>query len=995
MKPKTMVELPMGIDPEEIDDADVLVDVDESADSPGYTEEPDGSVLIDTDKPKEPRNPEFEENLADVLEESVLGPLGIEYDELVENDIKTRERRDKQYAEGIKRTGMGDKAPGGADFDGASRAAHPMLTKGCIDFASRAIKELMPPTGPCKTQIIGEQTEDKLDRAERKRQYMNWQSTTQIEENRSELEKLLSQVPLAGAQYKRWWWDFELRRPRTEAVFIDNVFTPYGHSDFYTSPRVTHRQRILRTEYDSRIRTGLYRDLNLPENSLFGMEQESEAQTATDKVEGVDPDAVAMNEDGLRTVYQIEVQLTPDWDELVDEGRSAPYVMHLDKESKRVLGLYRNWRENDDRYRKKHWMTEWPFIPWRDGPAVGLAHIIGTLAGAATGAVRALLDSALIQNFPGGLMMEGGKTPGQSIQVDATQFVKVTPPAGVTDPDIRKLAMAFPFNGPSAVLFNLLEWLTQQGEAVVATASEKIADAKGDMPVGTALALIEHGSANFSAIHSRLHAAMKRDLEIQHRLNSEYMSDRETVEDLGELVVSRTDFGGPMDIIPVSDPNIFSETQRFAQLQAVMQLKADPQFAQFFKPDQLLARALKLLQVSDPDSIATLPGDAKKLGGVEENYAAASADDARPLKAYTDQDHVAHLKIHIQFATSPMFGANPLMAGGVMTKMLQHCKEHILMLYEQHTKASIDTMKVVAKAQGMKVSPDEIQLMGAAFAEQVMAQILGPMIMPGLQKMQEIVDQISKASAPKASPEVQLVEETKMKLKDMELKAKASENEKDRQANAGAADIAARAELAALRSQEDLARLTTNVELIRDQQNNGAKQLMAEFQANANLQQSIITEVLNAALAQVQAKAEAQAADTARTVDELGQRVASLPAPPSKNDLADELLAPLLGAVQSQMAEALGGMSNSELMNSVQALALQYQNLEQILQSERETNSRAIVSLAQGMKALSQQVNQPTEAEIYIGPDGRKRARRVPAPQPMQPQLTPPQGPQQ
>lgn len=966
--------LPTSLPPEpDEEEQDVLVDTEQPDDE--LAENEDGSVDIPLDELSQPVSSDsFEENLAEILDPSFIDQLGRDYHELIEQDIKAREKRDQQYAEGIKRTGMGKEAPGGADFSGASRAVHPMLTKGCVDFASRAIKELFPSTGPCKTQIVGGQTEDKLDRAERKKQYMNWQATTQIQENRSELEKLLSQVPLGGAQYKRWWYDTELKRPRTEAVFIDNVFTPYGHSDFYTAPRVTHRQRILRQEYDRRIRTGLYLDLKLVEDSYLGASDESESQTATDKVEGVDPDAMHYNEDGLRIIFQTDIQTTlDDNDPLLEKGASAPYVLHIDASSKKVLGLYRNWKENDERFRKKHWMTEWPFIPWRDGPAVGLAHIIGSMAGAATGALRAIIDAAQIANFPGGLMIDGGKTSGESIQVNATELAKIKPPAGSSDPDIRKLVMPFPFSGPSVVLFQTLEWLTQQAEQVVATASEKIADAKGDMPVGTALALIEHGSANFSAIHSRLHAAMKHDLEIQHRLNAEYMDDEETVEDLGEFVAYRKDFQGPMDIIPVSDPNIFSETQRFAQLQAVMQLKADPQFAQFFKPDQLLARALKLLQVPDVEGIANLPKDAKKLGALEENYAASSAEDARPLKAYEGQDHVAHMKMHIQYATSPMLGANPLIASGLMPKMLQHCKEHLLMLYKQHTKAAIEAMTVVSQMRDLRLEPDQLQLYGASFAEQQIAELLSEMVMPGFGKMQEIVQQISQASAPKPSPEIALVEQTKKELKNMELQAQATEKQKDRDQQTMAAQIGAASEAAQQKSQEALAELTSNVQLVLKQMDMGSKQLLTEFTKSRDAQTMVLQQVLSAALAAPKAGPNPDGTPAAE---------------PAINDLARRLLMPQLVGVQTAMGESLQGLEANELLNTIQTLAQQQKNLSEILQQERDGNYAAIQQLAAGLVQLQQQVANPPEAEIYIDPvTGRKRARRV--------QPTPPQGAQQ
>jgi hypothetical protein len=950
-------------------------------------ENPDGSATVVEKGPEEKEIGDFDQNLAEVFDSAYLAQLGTKLKDLVDKDVEDRKKRDEQYSEGIRRTGLGNDAPGGAEFEGSSKAVHPMLAKGSVDFASRAIKELFPAGGPCKTQIIGEQTEEKLDRAERKKKYMNWQCTTQIQENRAELERLLSQVPLGGAQYKRWWWDPELKRPRTEAVFIDNVFIPYGQADFYTSPRVAFRQLISKDEFEKRVRTGLYREdtgLEKSGGGLLGSSDLSKAQTASDKVEGVDDsNALVYNEDGLRLVWQIEINHDELEDPLAD--RPAPYIIHLDDSSSTILGYFRNWKEDDDRMRKIDWMTEWQFIPWRGGPAIGLAHLIGSLAAASTGALRAILDTAHIQNFPGAVKLAGARGAGESKQVSPTEISEIDAPTGVDD--IRKVIMPFPFNGPSVVLFQVMEWLTQQAETVVATASEKIADASNNMPVGTALALIEHGSTNFSAVHARLHAALKRDLEIQHRLNADNMDDEETVEELGELVVRREDFMGPMDIIPVSDPNIFSEAQRYAQLQAIIQLKGDPSFTQYFKPDQLLARALKLLNVPDIEGIANLPKETKRLSPLEENYALAMQE--RPLKVYPDQDDLSHLKSHIQFATSPMFGANPLIASSVMPGMLQHCKEHLMALYRKHTKAATEQFLAEARARGIPIEDEEAQLYGAAFADKLLAETLGPMVMPGLEAMQKIVDEISKASAPQPDPTVamqvnaqkeieanKLALQKEIKMSEFNLKGMIEQS------------ITSREE-ADRRSTEGLAQLATSVQLIRDQQTNGSKQMLAEFQAVHQTQLTVLTKVLDAALGQMQ---QAQAA----TVDEAkknGNKTNVIL--PNGLDLATDLLQPLLGSLQQTLAESISGMQSgsSPMTQMIIGLAQQQRNFEQILQEQAASTQQAFGVIAQGLAQISQQASQPFESEIYVDANGNKRGRRVPAaPPPQLPNQQPPQG---
>lgn len=899
----------------------------------------DGSFEIDLEdeQPLTRESSSFDENLAEVLDPSFIGKLTRRYLDLVEQDIDNRKQRDKQYADGLDRAGLSDTTKGGADFDGATRVVHPMLAKACIEFQSRAIKELMPAAGPAKTKIIGNQTEDKVEKADRKRSYMNWQTTTQIEEYRAVLERLLSQVPMAGAQYKRWWWDPELRRPRTEVVYLDDVFLPYGQTDFYTSPRVTYRQKVMFDEFERRIRTELYRDLGLIDPSF--LTDETKTQSVIDKQVGAEPNSTnTVDGDTMRVIYQIEALDVIEGDPYSD-GRAAPYILHIDKDSEELLGLYRNWSETDERMRKKHWMSEWEFIPWRGGPALGFAAIIGGMSISATGALRALLDSAQINNFPGGLRMKGAQASGQNVQPAAGQLAEISAPAGALDPDIRKLVMPFPFNGPSDVLFKLLEWLTQQAEGVVAVASERISEASGDMAMGTALALIEHGSANFRAVHARLHAAMAKDLEILHRLNAENMTDEETVADLGDLVVYRSDFEGPMDVQPVSDPNIFSEAQRYAQIQAIMQLKADPQFAPLFKPDQLLARALRILGVDDIDAIANLPHEPKRLGAVDENYALAMQE--APLKAYRDQDHTAHLRAHVLFSTSQVSGGNPLVAAGALQGMLQHCKEHMMMLWREHIKAAQEAIMLGFRQMGYPSVPDEeLQVQASALADQQLAKDLSQIVLPGLQQMQAMLGKIAENAAPKADPNVTLQEATKKEIAQLQNNTKASLDQLSTQMDA----MLTKADND---STERLAKLATAIDLVKQQMQDSANQTLEQLRAeNAeNLA------VLNALLASVgnnqKASLDQQNAEQQQSADMEGN-----------------IQTYLQGVVQKALQE----MSKPDDTQRVDALQ---QSILQIIEAERATNAQAFAELARGMA----QLRKPRIAETFTGPDGRKRAR--------------------
>lgn len=896
-------------------------------------EQPDGSFIVRAPAPKTGSG--FNENLAENLPDG--NSWAREIHELVKIDVESRKERDKQYAEGIQRTGIGQDAPNGADFEGASRTTHPMLTKGCVDFASRAIKELYPAAGPCRTEIIGEQTEEKIGRAERKRRFMNWQLTTQITENRTELERLLSQVPLGGCQYKRWWWDPELGRPRTEAVYVDDVYTPYGWSDFYSSPRTAIRQRILRQEFERRKRVGMY--VERATDTGADMSERTESSEAADKSVGVSDDALVYDKEGLRTVWEVMVLLDLEGDDDMAPDRAVPYIMHFDDDS-RLLGLFRNWREDDKRYAPQAYISEWPFIPWRGGPAIGLAHLIGSLAAAATGSLRALLDAALIQNSQSAVKLKGGRTSGEQVAVSQTQITEMSAPANVDD--IRKLIMPLPFPGPSNVLFTLLEWLTGQSEIFIATASEKIADAK-DMPVGTALALIEHGSVNFSAIHSRLHNALKKDLEILHRLNAENLTEEQIEDALGDIKVTPEDFQGPVDVVPVSDPNIFSEAQRYAQIQAVLQLKADPQFAQFFKADKLLIRVLKLLQIQGIDEISSAQGEPERLPATQENYELAAKGVT--LKVYDDQDDLAHLQAHVQFGMSPILGSNPLVGSTSMAPLVDHCRMHLLALYRKHCEAAYQAFKTLMSMQlGDQMSDDEIRAKTTAFVDYALAQVLGPMIMPGLQAMQ--AKAMEYAPKPPVNPDVAAklaVEQARLDF-DKTKAVEANQLEKLQMM------VDDRLEALDRAANRNLAELAASIQIYRDQQKQGADFLLAQFHAQQEKQTALLNAVLAAASAP---KSNSVVVDSA----------------------ALQNGSPLIGG----LADALGGALNNigqtlaqSMTNTIAGLSEQQAQFASNNQQETALNRAVLADLQQSLQALTRAQLAPREGKIIRDASGTR-----------------------
>lgn len=635
-------------------------------------ENDDGSVTFQIEGDKtESGESDFLENLAvSVIDDGDLRKTATMLLDLIDKDKESRKKRDEKYKEGLRRTGLGDDAPGGAGFDGASSVVHPILAESCIDFESRAIKELFPAGGPVKTNVIGKKTEEKLARADRKAAYLNYQLTSQMTEYRPTMEQLLTQVPMGGSQYQKFWFDTRLKRPRTCFVSIDDVLLPYSTTDFYGAPRLTHVQRITAAELESRVENGLYRDVIDSLTTPANVDETASAE-ANNKIEGKEQDAY--NDDGVRIVYEIVADLEFEDDDLT-EGKRRSYIITIDEFTEKVLAVYRNWKEDDERMEKLNWMVEWQFIPWRGAYAIGLPHLIGGLSGAATGALRALLDSAHINNSATLVKLKGGKTNGQNISVEPTEIAEIEGPAG--SDDIRKVLMPMPYNAPSTVLFSLLGWLTEAGKGVIATAEEAMNNVGDRTPVGTTMAMVEQGSHTYSAIHARLHYSQAKALEILCRINGQFLDDEVVVEELDELIVSRTDFANSRDIKPVSDPNIFSETQRYAQLQGVGQVVAMfPE--QPFDKNVIARRMLKRMRVEDVDEILPPTKKPQNLNPVAENVAAMMGT---PLMAMPNQDHMAHIIAHMEFAASPVFGGKSL-GQKLLPGMLEHLKQHIGFYY--------------------------------------------------------------------------------------------------------------------------------------------------------------------------------------------------------------------------------------------------------------------------------------------------------------------------
>ena len=791
-------------------------------------EQDDGSAIVrlDEDLLGPDESPDFYENLAETVDSYDLSKIAIKYIELVEKDKSAREGRDKQYEEGLRRTGLGQDAPGGASFMGASKVVHPIMAEGCVDFAARAIKELFPPDGPVRSKIMGEVTEEKTMVAERKRDYMNYQLTEKIEEYRDEEEQLLTQLPLGGSQYMKIWYDEGKKRPCAEFLPIDNVYLPFAAANFYTASRVTEVNDITQEDFEARVSSGLYIDLDIYRASQEP--EESKPEKANNKIEGRKSEAD--NIDGIRRVFHIYTFMELE-DDQKSKGERAPYILMIDELSSEVVGLYRNWEDGDALMSKLDWIVEFKFIPWRGAYAVGLPHLIGGLSAALTGALRALLDSAHINNSPTMLKLKGGKISGQSIVVEPTQVTEIEGAPGVDD--VRKIAMPMPFNQPSPVLFQLLGWLTGAAKGVVTTAEEKIADVTSNAPVGTTQALIEQGAAVFSAIHARLHTSQARVLKIIGRLNRWYLDDNPD-EMSQELGVSSKDFEKNSDVVPVSDPHIFAESQRYAQVQALAaRAQANPDLYNRLAVEK---RILKQIKLPDINEVLPDPQDVKEMNPALENVAMTLG---KPVGAFPSQEHLAHLQVHLDYAKDPMYGASPIMAPVFIPAMLEHLKQHLTLWYLN----AMDAYASDALSEPfdiLKVQPiiQEAQKLLAASSQNVhmdsQQQFSG--VLPVMQQMIQTIQQL-KAQQQPTDPSVQALVQTQM----AETQRKAANDQARLQLDGAKlqADTQAKQEKNVADQQIKAAELTHDINLLTLEQQHEAqrRQLQAQQQQEMAIQQ--------------------------------------------------------------------------------------------------------------------------------------------------------------
>ena len=621
---------------------------------------------------------EFDENLAEEIDAKELNRIASELIKSYEADKEARsdwEHRYKQGLETVDTHGGQEEEENQRATRGLSNVVHPMIAEAATQFNAKAIAELYPSGGPVKTIIVGDPSEEVEEQARRVKDFMNYQITQEMPEYFPDLDQMLFQLPLVGHTFKKVWWDANLERQCSQFVKAEDFVVSPESKDLYTSNRYTHIIRMPKNDFNKYVKAGFY----LP--SKYTGDDLDPSGDIGSEIEGVDP--YGDSSDEMMTLLEVHSYQTFDG---IDGGNedeenlvSLPYVVTIDYDAESIVSVRRNWNEEDKQQKRRDWFVSYKFLPGTGFYGFGLFHMIGGLGKAATGSLRALLDSAAFANMQGGFKLKGRVTGGE-LQINPGEFADLD----ATVDDVNKAIMPLPFKEPSNTLFNLMTAITDAGRRFASTADLNVGDVNPNAPVGSTVALIEQGSKSFSAIHKRLHYSQGQEFKLLSKLNAEYLPESFQFSMGGtSQTVFAKDFDDRIDVVPVSDPNIFSTAQRIAQAQAVLTMsQQSPQLHDVYEAHKRMYEAIRINNI---DEILKKPDEASRIDPVSENM---SLMYGKSIRAFPEQDHESHIAVHLQFAQDPSLAGNPG-AAGMQPMLIAHIAEHIALLYRQKMEAGI------------------------------------------------------------------------------------------------------------------------------------------------------------------------------------------------------------------------------------------------------------------------------------------------------------------
>ena len=688
------------------------LDIELDVPDPILTEEEDGTLLVDLDPILEiEEEVPFDANLADYCDEKCLQHISSELIGLVKSDKDSRKDWEETYIKGLDLLGMKieDRT---TPWAGACGVQHPVLSEAVVRFQAQTITEIFPNAGPVKTKILGKMTSEKEKQSQRIQEYMNFLVTEQMPEYRSETEKMLFNLALAGSAFRKVYWDPSMGRPCSMFIPAEDLLVSYGAPSLEMAERVTHVMKRTSNELRKLQVSGFYSDIDLTDS----YSPRSEIQEKYDDLTG---DSPSFSSDNRHTLYEVHVE----WDltgfEDMQDGEltgiALPYVITLDVGSGEVLAIRRNWKEGDELKIRRNHFVHYEYLPGMGFYGFGLIHLIGGIAKSSTSLLRQLVDAGTLANLPGGLKARGLRIKGDDSPIMPGEFRDVDVPGGAIKDNITFL----PYKEPSNVLSQLLQNIVEEGRRFASITDMKISDMNQQAPVGTTLAIIERSMKVMNAIQARVHYAMKREFKILENIIRDYMPDDYEWETAGEENLKLEDFDDRIDVIPVSDPNSSTMAQRIMQYQAALQLASTA--PQIYNLSELHRQMLDVLGIPDADDIVPTEDDIKALDPVSENMNILKTD---PVQAYIWQDHQAHIQVHIDAAQDPkildMVKKSPK-SKQIEAALAAHVLEHLAF----HYRAEIEKELGVTLPPPDESLPKDIEVRIAGLAAEAGQRLLG------------------------------------------------------------------------------------------------------------------------------------------------------------------------------------------------------------------------------------------------------------------------------
>ena len=711
------------------------------------TQDEDGGVTFDFDPLRnKDREDDFFDNLAEFMDDSELADVANDLMDQYSANRASRHDWEEAYSDGLELLGFNYEERT-EPFRGATGVTHPLLAEAAVQFQAQAFNELLPADGPVRTAVLGSQTTAKAEQASRVKNFMNYYITNVMEEYPPEFDQMLFNLPLAGSTFKKVYFDDTLGRPVSKFVPAEHLVVPYETSDLQTCPCITHVVRISMNDLRKQQISGFYRDIPV----LPSQPDSDSISQETDYIDGMSQS----NIDYDCTLLEFHADLDlPGYENKDDEGEETgikvPYIVTISEENSKVLSIRRNYAEDDPLTNKIQYFVHYKFLPGFGFYGLGLIHTIGGLSRTATAALRQLIDAGTLSNLPAGFKARGLRIRDDDSPLQPGEFRDVDTPGG----QIRDSLMPLPFKGPDGTLFQLLGFVVDAGQRFATITDMKVGDANPNAAVATTIAMIEQGARVMSAVHKRLHYAMKIEFKILARVMAESLPPVYPYEVPGaEAAVKANDFDEKVDVIPVSDPNIFSQSQRIALAQTELQLAM--QAPEIHKIPEVYRRVYDALGVKNSDKIlrADTPADIAPKDPAQENM---DALNNVALQAFRGQNHMAHIQAHLIFVTGGIASSLPQVVAAIQ----KHILNHVQLLSEEQ-----------AEQMFMQQNPN-VALVDAESNEQYQS-LVAQNVATAMQQVVQLGQQVQQSGQPPQGPD------PLVQLKEQELQLKSQQEQND------------------------------------------------------------------------------------------------------------------------------------------------------------------------------------------------------------------------